>query len=105
MLKVFSETQKYWLYRGVLSVASGMSLASAFAPEHMPLCTLAALVVLFYMVAQTNRVWEAGVWGWLFGFGWFASGINWVYYSMYHYGYMPMEWSCVTTVVDRKSVV
>lgn len=99
MLKVFSETQKYWLYRGVLSVASGMSLASAFAPEHMPLCTLAALVVLFYMVAQTNRVWEAGVWGWLFGFGWFASGINWVYYSMYHYGYMPMEWSCVTTVV------
>ena len=74
-----------------------MSVASAFAPENMPLCTLVALIVLFSMVAKTNRVWEAALWGLLFGFGWFASGINWVYYSMYHYGYMPLEWTYVTT--------
>lgn len=92
-----TDNNKYWLYRAGLSIASGMSLASAFAPENMPLCTIAALVVIFYMVAQTQRVWEAGLWGWLFGFGWFASGINWVYYSMYHYGYMPLEWTYVTT--------
>ena len=32
-----------------------------------------------------------------FGFGWFVTGISWVYYSMYHYGYMPLEWTYVTT--------
>ena len=70
-----------------------MTMASAFAPENMPLCTLAALVLLFGLVSKTARAWEAAVWGWLFGFAWFASGINWVYYSMYHYGYMPLEWT------------
>ena len=97
MFSLLSETQKYWLYRTVLSIASGMTMASAFAPENMPLCTLAALVLLFGLVSKTARAWEAAVWGWLFGFAWFASGINWVYYSMYHYGYMPLEWTYVTT--------
>lgn len=94
---LLSSTQKYYLYRLVLSFASGMSLSSAYAPANEPLFALAALIVIFYLVGITQRLSHVAVWAIAFGFGWFISGINWVYFSMYHYGYMPLEWTYVTT--------
>ena len=92
-----SDIRKYYLYRLVLSFACGLSLASAFAPANEPIYALISLLVIFYLVAQTQKVKEAFLWGISFGFGWFVIGINWVYFSMYHYGYMPLEWTYVTT--------
>ena len=91
--------KKYYVYRLGLSLASGASLASAFAPANTPLFALAALILIFYIVGVTEKVSHAVLWGMAFGFGWFVTGISWVYYSMYHYGYMLLEWTYVTTCV------
>lgn len=96
---LLSPTQKYYLYRLGVSFASGVSLASAFAPANEPLFAFAALIVIIYLAGITERVSHVALWGLAFGFGWFVSGINWVYFSMYHYGYMPLEWTYVTTCV------
>ncbi len=96
---ILSAVQKYLFSRAFVAFACGVSLSSAFAPADMPLYALAALIVMFGLVAKTPTAREAALWGWIFGFGWFVSGINWVYFSMYHYGYMPLEWTYVTTVV------
>ena len=94
-----SPNQKYFAYRLILSLASGMALSSAFAPANEPLFALAALIVIFYLVGATKKISHVALWSLAFGFGWFVSGINWVYYSMYHYGYMPLEWTYVTTAL------
>lgn len=91
--------RRYYLYRLVLSFASGVSLASAFAPANEPIYALAGLLIIFYLVGITQKVKDAFLWGIAFGFGWFVVGVNWVYFSMYHYGYMPLEWTYVTTCV------
>ena len=96
---LLSPEKKYYVYRLGLSLASGASLASAFAPANTPLLALAALILIFYIVGVTEKVSHAVLWGMAFGFGWFVTGISWVYYSMYHYGYMPLEWTYVTTCV------
>lgn len=96
---LLSPEKKYYVYRLGLSLASGASLASAFAPANTPLFALAALILIFYIVGVTEKVSHAVLWGMAFGFGWFVTGISWVYYSMYHYGYMPLEWAYVTTCV------
>lgn len=96
---LLSPKQKYFAYRLILSLASGMALSSAFAPANEPLFALAALIVIFYLVGATQKISHVALWSLAFGFGWFVSGINWVYYSMYHYGYMPLEWTYVTTAV------
>ena len=92
---LLSPEKKYYVYRLGLSLASGASLASAFAPANTPLFALAALILIFYIVGVTEKVSHAVLWGMAFGFGWFVTGISWVYYSMYHYGYMPLENRCL----------
>ena len=80
---LLSPEKKYYVYRLGLSLASGASLASAFAPANTPLFALAALILIFYIVGVTEKVSHAVLWGMAFGFGWFVTGISWVYYSMY----------------------
>lgn len=94
---ILKPEQKFYLYRIVLAFASGVCLSSAFAPANQPLYAMAALTVIFYLIAHTPSLKQTALWAVAFGFGWFVSGINWVYYSMYHYGYMPLEWTYVTT--------
>lgn len=96
---LLSPSQKYYTYRLALSFASGVCLASAFAPANEPLFAFAALILIFYLVGATQKLSHVALWSITFGFGWFVTGINWVYYSMYHYGYMPLEWTYVTTIV------
>ena len=48
-----------------------------------PYLRLAALILIFYIVGVTEKVSHAVLWGMAFGFGWFVTGISWVYYSMY----------------------
>ena len=98
-MNFLSPAQKYFFYRAGLSFACGVALSSAFAPAHAPYYLLAALIVQFYLVAITEKLAHVAIWGMAFGFGWFVTGINWVYFSMYHYGYMPLEWTYVTTAV------
>ena len=81
-MMLLSPTQKYYLYRLVLSFASGVSLASAFAPANEPMFAFAALIVIFYLVSVSEKVSHAALWGMAFGFGWFVTGINWVYFTL-----------------------
>lgn len=94
---ILKPEQKFYLFRIVLAFASGVCLSSAFAPANQPLYAAAALTVIFYLIAHTQKLWQTALWAAAFGFGWFVTGINWVYFSMYYYGYMPLEWTYVTT--------
>ena len=62
---LLSPEKKYYVYRLGLSLASGASLASAFAPANTPLFALAALILIFYIVGVTEKVSHAVLWGWL----------------------------------------
>ena len=53
---LLSPEKKYYVYRLGLSLASGASLASAFAPANTPLFALAALILIFYIVGVTEKV-------------------------------------------------
>ena len=52
---LLSPSQKYYLYRFVLSFSCGVSLASAFAPANEPLFALASLIVIFYLIGKVWR--------------------------------------------------
>ena len=94
---ILKPEQKFYLYRLILAFACGVCLSSAFAPANQPLYAIVALTVIFYLIGQTQKLWQTALWSLAFGFGWFVTGINWVYFSMYYYGYMPLEWTYVTT--------
>ena len=53
---LLSPSQKYYLYRFVLSFSCGVSLASAFAPANEPLFALASLIVIFYLIGITEKI-------------------------------------------------
>ena len=76
MFHLLSETQKYYLYRFVLTFCCGVSLASAFAPANEPLFALASLIVMFYLVGTTENIKHVAMWGLSFVFCWFVIGIN-----------------------------
>lgn len=81
--------EKQTLYRTLLALCSGLCLAGSFAPDNLPLFAFAALVLMSYLVATARSVKEGAWIGWVFGFGWFVTGVNWVQYSMHHYGALP----------------
>ena len=59
---LLSPKQKYFAYRLILSLASGMALSSAFAPANEPLFALAALIVIFYLVGATQKISHVALW-------------------------------------------
>ncbi|WP_440940570.1 apolipoprotein N-acyltransferase [Immundisolibacter sp.] len=78
-------------------VAGGM-MPLAFAPFNLWfLAPLALAVPLRLALAATPR--QAALYGYLFGLGWFAGGVHWIYVSCHRYGNMDAPSAALATAV------
>ena len=91
--------EKQTLYRYGLALCSGLCLSGSFAPDNLPVFAFAALLVISYLGATVKSAKDGALIGWLFGFGWFVAGIDWVQYSMHHYGALSASLSWALTVL------
>ncbi|MFA7666718.1 MAG: apolipoprotein N-acyltransferase [Burkholderiaceae bacterium] len=66
--------------------AAGLVHAASFAPLNLWWLQLLALAAGLRLACHSR---SPGWSGWLFGFGWFVSGVAWLYISMHRYGGMP----------------
>ncbi|WP_245200294.1 apolipoprotein N-acyltransferase [Herbaspirillum sp. LeCh32-8] len=83
----------------LLATLVGAANVLAFAPFNFWPLQILALAWLFHGVIASP---EAGVRahflrGWLYGFGWAAAGVHWLYISMHDYGGMP-SWMAALAV-------
>jgi apolipoprotein N-acyltransferase len=80
-----------------LAVVSGILLTLAFAPFNVtPLAILApALLLALWLKVKNSRAFFRG---WLFGLGYFGSGVYWIYISIHTYGMSPVWLSAFITV-------
>lgn len=70
----------------------------AYAPfDRWWLAPLALAVPLRLALAATPR--QAALYGYLFGLGWFAGGVHWIYVSCYRYGNMDAPSAALATAV------
>lgn len=86
-------------YPFICALLLGVIHTQSFAPLNLwwlQLCTLAGL---FYLIHQSANKKQAVCFGWLFGLGWFTSGIWWLYISMHIYGEMPAALAIVSVVL------
>ena len=75
------------LFIVLVALLCGATSPLGFSPYGwfgLPILTLA---VLFWLWRHFPAL--AGQTGWLFGLGWFASGISWLYVTLHHYGHIP----------------
>lgn len=79
-----------WRVRLVLAVGAGPLAAAGFAPVSMPVCLLGGLYLLFLVVHNAKTTKEAALVAWLWGVGYFATGLSWTFRSMYEFGRLPM---------------
>ena len=71
------------------AVLVGACNVAAFAPFDLWPLQILALAWLFRQSMRTATLRRAMLIGWLYGFGWAAAGIHWLYISMHTYGGMP----------------
>lgn len=72
-----------------LSFLCGLSLVFAYAPYSLWWIPFVSLPIFFYQINNTSPK-SAAKQGFIFGFGWFASGISWVHVSIDQFGGMPL---------------
>ena len=77
---------------------SGALLTLAFAPHDLHYFALLALI-FFYSCCTARKVGRALRLGYLFGLGFFGSGIWWVFISIHDFGGADAFSSCVLTVL------
>jgi apolipoprotein N-acyltransferase len=72
----------------------------AFAPWNFWPVQLASLGWMFFLTLKyhTAPLWQHALRGWAFGLGWTATGMYWLYFTMYHYGHLP-AWMAVGGVL------
>ncbi|MBP6775785.1 MAG: apolipoprotein N-acyltransferase [Piscinibacter sp.] len=70
------------------ALLAGAAQTFAFAPFEAWWLQIAALALLVHLARDAGPA-RAGVLGWLFGTGWLAAGLWWLYISMHAYGGMP----------------
>ena len=77
--------------RLTLALGSGPLAAAGFAPVSMPLCLLIGLYLLFLVAHNAKSSRESALCGWLWGIGYFATGLSWTFRSMHEFGQLPSE--------------
>ena len=88
---IFAFIRAHWRFLFLLSfsLAMGLLLPFSYAPYDQFWLVFPLLGGLFFLMqSQTAR--RAGWLGWLFGLGWFAHGIHWIYYSLHYHGGTPL---------------
>jgi apolipoprotein N-acyltransferase len=81
----------------LLSCLAGVAHTLSFAPFGLPALQPAALAVLIALVQRAPDWRRAARLGFVFGLGWFAAGMSWVYISMHDYGEMPAWMAVIAT--------
>lgn len=79
------------------ALTAGIAHTFGFAPTGWWPLQLATLAVLAGLVRGAGPR-RAAVLGWIFGIGWFTSGVSWVYVSMHDYGAMPAPLAAAATL-------
>ena len=74
--------------RPLAALLAGAAQTFAFAPFEAWWLQIAALALLVHLARDASPA-RAGLLGWLFGTGWLAAGLWWLYISMHFYGGMP----------------
>jgi len=91
------QNNPYYLLE-ILSLLCGALLAFSFAPYDFPWLQFPLISFIFIAcLKQTASV--AFRRGFLFGLGWFAHGIYWLFYSLYFHGGMPAPVAVVTIIL------
>ncbi|MDR3490442.1 MAG: apolipoprotein N-acyltransferase [Gammaproteobacteria bacterium] len=84
-------------YRGnILALAAGASLTLAFAPFHLWPQAIFAPAILLYLWLRSSPS-RAFLLGWLFGLGFFSTGVYWVFNSIHTFGNASLLLSCIIT--------
>lgn len=85
-------------YRALLALFLGPFLTLAFAPFHLfPLGILAPALLLYLWHYSTPK--QAFFTGWLFGLGFFSTGVYWVYISIHTFGKAPPLLAFLITIL------
>jgi apolipoprotein N-acyltransferase len=80
----------------LLAGVAGVAQALSFAPLELWWLQVASLGALVALLANA-RPGTAALRGWIFGVGWLAAGLWWLYISMHRYGHLP-SWLAVLAV-------
>lgn len=85
-----------WLINDLAALSLGMILTTAFAPfEIFPFAFLApaGLLLLWLNASKRRAFWL----GYLFGIGFFGTGVSWVFISIHRFGDVPLGLSILIT--------
>jgi apolipoprotein N-acyltransferase len=81
----------------ILILVSGSLFTFAFAPFNIYLLSLLAPAILLFVWLHSSP--KQAFWrGLLFGLGWFAGGVSWVYISVHNYGFAPLPLALIITL-------
>ena len=69
--------------------AAGLAHAAAFAPSNLWWLQLLALAAAIRIACAAGAARSTAIAGLAFGFGWFVSGVAWLFVSMHRHGGMP----------------
>lgn len=82
----------------LVALLAGTAQGYSLAPANEWL-QLAALAVLFFIFAGLRTVKSGFLAGLLFGIGWFASSLAWLYVSVHDYGYQPAVFAAFVVLI------
>ena len=69
----------------LIALLSGIALVFAFSPTHIIWLAIIAPAALYSVLSKHNP-WHAAQLGFIFGLGFFAAGVSWVFISIYFFG-------------------
>ena len=72
----------------LFALLAGVANVLAFAPFNIWPVQILTLAWLFRQISRTDSLRRNALTGWLYGFGWAACGVHWLYISMHDYGGM-----------------
>lgn len=88
-----------WRVRLIAALGAGPIAAAGFAPVSIPFLLLVGLFILFVLVEESENRRQAGLYGWLWGIGYFAVGLAWTYRSMHEFGQLPSLFAATAVVL------
>jgi apolipoprotein N-acyltransferase len=89
--------------RVIAAIFSGALLPLAFSPYDLPLMAVLS-PVLFLLTLRQLRPSTAALMGYAFGWGYFAHGVYWVYFSIHHFANAPL-WLAIIIMLGMVAIL